>query len=556
MFRKLFEKYERAVSDGRERERLYRLYCAQCSLFLAWAAVFVALVLQFFFFPEGTNIPVGQIVAALVTVFLWFSTLIAAIVLSLLFRSAYKKIIARPPQAGEMPAMASYRQKVSEGQKSARKSMESPIRLIIGGALLMVAALILDSLRGSDEEGIGVLGGIGLGIFAVCLMSGLVWIVLVQSKRAAQGKSVEMQTEQEAAEIDAAQGRAHKYSLQADKNAQTYRYFFPDRKRFAETEELRKKQGKATRTVIGCCLVPAAVYLVLLFLPLEKIDAYVGYFFPSFITLILLAVILSMLPSTLRLKVLQKEQKAEIAADPSYELFVQINEKYEAFGKGKGRAIYFFMAGSVLLGYVLAVISPDSPLSLLSFLPLLIGTILNYRWVAQLRQDVLPIEAEIDKWAQGRLKLRIAGKEETALQAARSLRVGYSPQEKSFTGGKTGSFSLFLGESYLCLLVDAQSGAVEGLTGVLDLASLPQAQLSVPEGAEEGVLCAEGEALQYCSGTWIPFAPEPVYDADNQIVRLGDCGEGPLYKVLQNMWVRLGEKGELLGILCTQISLS
>lgn len=550
MFSKLFEKYARAVSDERERKKLYRLYCAQCILFLAWLAVFAALVLQFFFFPEGTNIPVGQIVAALITVFLWFSTLVAAIVLSFLFRSAYKKIITRPPQAGEMPAVVSYRQKVSEGEKKMRKSMAAPIRLIIGGALLMVAALILDSLRESGEEDIGVLGSVGIGIFGVCLMAAIMWIVLLQIKRTSEGESVQMQTEQESAEIDAAQGRTHKYSLQADKNAQTYRYFFPDRRRFAEAEEIRKKQGKVTRTVLWCALVLAAVYLVLLFLPLKQLDAYVGYFFPSFIALVLLAVILSMLPYARRLKILQKEQKEEIEKDPSYALFAQMYQKYEAFGKAKGRAIYIFMGSSVLLGYVLAVISPDSALSLLSFVLLLLGSVLNYKWVAQLRKDVLSIEAEIDRWALGRLKFRIES------ETAPSACVGVPAAEQTVQGGKEGSFPLFLGDTCLRLEADAQSGRVLALAGETDVAKMTQARLSLPSEAQEGVLCAEGEALQYCAGTWIPFASEPVYDAQSGVLRLGNCEEGPLYKVLPNVWVSLGEKGELRGMLCAQIGLS
>lgn len=169
---------------------------------------------------------------------------------------------------------------------------------------------------------------------------------------------------------------------------------------------------------------------------------------------------------------------------------------------------------------------------------------------AQLRKDVLPIEAEIDRWAQGRLKFRIES------ETAPSAYVGVPAAEQTVQGGKEGSFPLFLGDTCLRLEADAQSGRVLALAGETEVAKMTQARLSLPSEAQEGVLCAEGEALQYCAGTWIPFGSEPVYDAQSGVLRLGNCEEGPLYKVLPNVWVSLGEKGELCGILCVQIGLS
>ena len=126
MFKKFFAKYARAVSDGRERKRLYNLYCARIISEIIFFALCAAIIIESLIFSEAmetaeiTDLP---FIVFGVTLLLWIISAIVTLALWLSFRSAYKMILSSPARADEMPQVASYRQKVKADKKSTLRKL-------------------------------------------------------------------------------------------------------------------------------------------------------------------------------------------------------------------------------------------------------------------------------------------------------------------------------------------------------------------------------------------------------------------------------------------------
>lgn len=238
MLQKWFARYARAVHDAGERKALYRLYCAKVVAAAVFFALCAAILIEAFIFSdsfETAEIDAPFIVFGL-TLLLWFAAAATAFVLWLVFRLTYRRILTRPPQAGEMPEVASYREKTRADRKSDAKALRIPVAVLVLGLLVLLVTLVIDSVNNPDSAEPGLAAMIGIGIFAVCLCVFLLALIFIQYKKSAAGANIEAQTADEAEAIDAAQGRRHKYSLAADKNAASFRYLFPDEALRAQVE--------------------------------------------------------------------------------------------------------------------------------------------------------------------------------------------------------------------------------------------------------------------------------------------------------------------------------
>ena len=110
MFEKMFAKYARAVSDEREREWLYKKYRAKTVVSIVFyvlcaAVIAGALALEPYFEQDWA------FAVMTVLIFAWIGFAVAALCLWISFKRMYNTILNRPSYAGEMPEVASYRQK-------------------------------------------------------------------------------------------------------------------------------------------------------------------------------------------------------------------------------------------------------------------------------------------------------------------------------------------------------------------------------------------------------------------------------------------------------------
>ena len=401
MFENLFAKYARAISDENKRRELYAMYRLKIISLAIFLVLSIAMLVETFVFDPITDPKLLDIAFAVfgVTMLLWLVSAAVWLVCAIKFRLRYRAILNAPASAGEMPEVVSYRAKVRAGRKLTKPVIAGIIALVAGGAFL-IFAIFYDTFTSPDSQELGFLTNIAIYIFAVCFAAFLLLIFFSEYSKASAGRTTEMQTESESAAIDAASGRVHRYSLKSDKNAQSYRYLFPDESLRGEAEVVKARMQKFTTIAAMSSAIASLVLCGVLFAPFICAFEWSGYSVPIVITVITIAVVCAVIPFVKSLKRLEEEQKLQLESNPDFSLNLQIYRLYEAYSKGKGRVIYIFYALAAVLSYVLAALFPRTMLSLVGIIPLFIGIALNYVFVSQLRKSCLPIEEQIDKKAR------------------------------------------------------------------------------------------------------------------------------------------------------------
>lgn len=219
MFERWFAKYARAVSDERERKRLYKKFCAKIISFIVFYVVCLAVIVEVFALSDMLD--EGQpsaTIAFAATLILWLVCAIVTLILWLNFRSAYNRILERPASEGEMPEITQYRRKVAVNRIDMLKSIWWAWAAFAAGILLFTVFIAIEGGLNPDGGEFGVWGySAFVALISGCLVLffGLFFFAL---KRMQKGQSIEQPTEEEEKAIDDAQGRKHYYTLQSDKN--------------------------------------------------------------------------------------------------------------------------------------------------------------------------------------------------------------------------------------------------------------------------------------------------------------------------------------------------
>lgn len=397
MFEKWFAKYARAVSDDRERERLYKKYRAKTVASIIFSVLCIAMIaLAYVLEPYIEEEWAFTIMTVLI--FAWLGFGIAGICLWISFRRTYNSILKRSAYSGEMPEVTAYRQKVVDDKKSTFQKLWWA--WVIFGICVVgfIVCMVMETIQNPDGEEPGVWGIVSFFVLLAGALTIAFAYIIRNTIQLQQGKTFEQQTEREVHAIDKAQGRKHEYDLQADPNLQTYKYLFPNKQLYAEAEEIRKKYFKATTIGITVLAIISVVVILLLLLPgIFSGNTVPSYVVPLVFTLLFGGAILCILPMNSKLTAVEKKQKAELESNPAYALNLKWYRLYENFQKFKGKVLPVLIAFGIVLGWVLAIIFPDSAWELLMFIPMVIGLLLHNKFVKELRQEAIPIESEIDQ---------------------------------------------------------------------------------------------------------------------------------------------------------------
>lgn len=393
MFKKMFAKYARAVSDEREREWLYKKYRAKTVVSIVFyvlcaAVIAGALALEPYFEQDWA------LAVMTVLIFAWIGFAVAALCLWISFKRMYNTILNRPSYAGEMPEVASYRQKVSADKKSAFRKLWWAWLLFGLCAVVFIVCIVLETIQNPDSEEFGVWGTAAFWVLlAGALMLFFAYFINALLKQQ-KGKAIEQQTAPEAAAIDRAQGRKSTYDIRSDRNAQTdkmYTYLFPNEtlRERANAERIRRTKIITPAIIIFGIMSIAALALFLYF-------GLIGYSLPVMFTLLLGGTMLLSVCTVGKLKAIESEQKRELESNPEYAKNLEWYRLYDCFFKFKGKLLYLFLVAGIAAGWVLAILFPASGWSLLSVVPIMAGALINNRLVKDLRQKAIPIEKEID----------------------------------------------------------------------------------------------------------------------------------------------------------------
>lgn len=394
MFEKLFAKYARAVSDERERAWLYGKYRTKTVV----NAIFIALCVAFFVLAVVLNPYIEQdwvLLLMMALMFGWIGFGIASLCLLVSFKRTYRAILNRPAYEGEMPEVASYRQKVAADRKSTIKKMWWAWLIFGICAALFIALITVDTIKNPDGEEMGVYGSVGtLLLLAGALTLFFAYFISAVLKQQ-KGKAIEQQTATEAEAIDRAQGRETRYDPQADVNIQVekmFEYLFPNEELRERAHAERKRRTKIiTPTVV--ILGIAAIAAIFIF---ARFDLF-GYAIPAVYTLLFGGTALISVCTGGKLKAIEKEQKAELDSRSEYAKNLEWYRLYDNFYKFKGKIIYICLAAGTALGWALAIPFPPSSWPLISIVPVVVGIIVNSKLVNDLRKKALPIEKQIDE---------------------------------------------------------------------------------------------------------------------------------------------------------------
>lgn len=425
MFEKWFAKYARAVSDEGERRSLYKKYAAKIIALIVFyvlcAAALVGMIALENYLNESWAL--YTVTALLCT---WVISGIVALILWLSFKRAYREILNRPARSGEMPEVASYRQKVAQDKKSTFRKLWWAWLVFGICAVAFVALIAVEAIKNPDGEEMGVFGSVG----TLVLLAGVLTLffayfinaVLKQQK----GKAIEQQTAPEAAAIDRAQGRKSTYDIQSDRNAQIdkmYTYLFPDETLRERAHAERKRRTKIITPAIIILGIVSIVALVI-FLRFDLL----GYPLPVMLTLLLGGTALLSICTGGKLKAIESEQKRELESNPEYAKNLEWYNLNDNFHKFNGKIYFICLAVAIVLGWVLAILFPHDLWSLLAFVPIIIVVVINNKFVKDLRKKAIPIENEIDR--QNALREKACADTDTGENAVDEFKADCRGEEK------------------------------------------------------------------------------------------------------------------------------
>ena len=403
MFAKWFAKYARAVSDEREREWLYNKYRTKTVVSIIFYVLCVAIIAG----DLALNPYIEQdwaLAVMTVLIFAWIGFAVASLCLWISFKRTYSTILNRPSYAGEMPEVALYRQKVVKDKKSTFKKLWWAWLVFGICAVAFIALIAIETIKNPDGEEMGVCGSVGtLLLLAGALTLFFAYFISAVLKQQ-KGKAIEQQTASEAEAIDRAQGRKSTYDIRSDRNAQIdkmYTYLFPDEELRERAHAERKRRTKIMTPII-IILGVMSIAALTLFLRFGLM----GYPLPVMLTLLLGGTTLLSVCTGGKLKAIESKQKKELESNPEYAKNLEWYNLNDNFHKFNGKIYFIFLAFSIALGWLLAILFPYEAWSLFAFVPILIFIVFNNKMVKDLRQKVIPVEKEIDRQNAMREKAR------------------------------------------------------------------------------------------------------------------------------------------------------
>lgn len=396
MFGKMFEKYARVVPNGRRRAELYVKYRFKLVSYFLTAAASVALLVELVMAGLEEEPSDAVLAIVLATFFAWWGFFVMALVGFVRFRSAYKRALDSPREEGEPEEYAAYREKLKHARRAELKATGWALIIAVAGFLAMIALTATDFYLNPESEDLGLYSYLGIGAFAIGLAVYLVRLISYNTKTVAAGKNPEAVTADEQKAIDDYEGREQKYSLKRDVNLASLDYLFPTEELRHKVRLLREKQSKAVTAALIVSVVAALIAAVVLFSDVfgTKLS---GFAVPVFIAIVAVCTVAAATPFVVKTDAVEKEQKKLLESTPEFELNLAVYRKYESFSKVKGKTLLFATAISLATGFALAALFPDSLWSAASVLVLVAGLILNNYFVKGLREEVIPLEREIDE---------------------------------------------------------------------------------------------------------------------------------------------------------------
>ncbi len=393
MFKKLFTKYARAISDQQEGAELYDIFVKKNIALILTAVFWIAFLIEALIMGDPLNYNDIQMVVTALTLLAAGIAIVFFGIYWAKFKTRFSKVL-NAKDDGQSLQMQSYRSKMAEDKKNTKRALIVPFVIMVVAIIFLVVAIAIDVIKNpnGDETPLlttiaSVICGITVGIFIICTF-------VYSVKKSSDAKTLEMQTSDEVEKIDAEQGRVHKYSIKEDKNIQSFKYLFPDEKLCEQATRTQKKQIKA---LLWSVCVATVLALGTLFgvgftdlLP-------IGYAFLIAFTEIAVVIVGTTIPFLVKLSKFEKEQKRQLYENPAYAKNLEIYKLYEKHSKYRGKVVFLAFVVCYAVQILLAVLFPNETYCCASILIIFVGSFINNAFLASLRKKVVPLENEIDQ---------------------------------------------------------------------------------------------------------------------------------------------------------------
>lgn len=393
----MFKKYARAISSESERKKFFGLYLAKTILL---ALSLICLVVSSFIILTESEVEAitGQNDMIIFAFFFAFLILGAfALLLHINFKKKFSALLKRAPLESDMPEVVSYVSKINQEKVQEKKKTGWATWVMVLCLVLSFALIVIDVVIHPESE------EVSSPIFFLATALSVVGVLVFfyaryfyKVKKLSEGSSVEQITAKEVQAIDESQGRKTKYSLESDANLQTYKYLFPTKELCEAVTSEQKKHSKRTT---ACILISISVCLIAVFLLTSGLFGtfnYSGFIFPVIIAVTMGSVYLVSIPYAKKVNALEKQQKELLESIPEFEKNLQIYREYESFSKVKGKILPISVAICFLGSLITAFILPNSFLSVVWSILILVALYINSAFVKKLRMKVKPIEEQID----------------------------------------------------------------------------------------------------------------------------------------------------------------
>lgn len=531
MFDGMFAKYGRAVSDTCERKRLY-------GLFMRYIRAVASMLVFLFAIACETAIfhcigPSDVLFAASCISILGVAiSIVAAFWCHVKFKQEYCRILFRDPRPEEAPEVVAYRKKTREAMCGDTKSPGWAVALIVLGVVYMLVTLIVEAVNNPETDEFGALAISGIVVLCGCVSVYVFALLCRRLKQSANGELYEMSVEAEAKAIDAAQGRTHKYNVNADKNLSTLKYIMPD-------DELRIAADKIKNTYVKALFGSVIVFVVVAVVAGIILHAYgfSGYVAPVSMVIVELGTSLSVLHCTLGLSAIEKRQRIKLAEYPEfYADWLELYGVYDRYNRRERRIGWALLAAVQIIGFGLAIPFPQRPVSYVSFIGLFVWLFVNYKFTTALRTKLLPIEARIDAPVSVVFKAEYVDVEPCA------------KTECSCDGLEcVGDFSLSIDGSELELMCDSATGRVLAISGKLPIGGDEKANLAAIDRTKCGAVYAVGMGALPSGASRTIELVGVICDAESKWLQLGTFDADENISISENVIVSI-DKNKLVGI--------
>ncbi len=393
----MFKKYARAVDNERERKDLFVHYVLGVVFavitYLLLAVSFVAT----FMIEDG--MPLEQV--ALLENVMVFSALgftlfgIGWLIVHITFKARFKAIVKRSTYGTESPQVAEYRQNVVNENQTLKKRTGWSVWVMIVCIAVSVGLIVVDTIKNPESEEISSpIFIISVAVAVLGILTNFFANYFAKLKSLEAGNTAEQASDVQ--QIDAMQGRKYKYKTHEDKNLQNYKYLFPTEELRSQIEELNAKRQKQTSVCLIIGVVVAFVIATFAFGGEMLFGSLQGYFVPVFLTAYCIVSTVPSILFTVRGKPIENKQKEILLSDPSLALNLQVFNLYDDYGKKYGFIPYLSMALSIVGGYVLAILFPETMYSALTIILYFVLILIQSKQVQKLRIKAIEIERQID----------------------------------------------------------------------------------------------------------------------------------------------------------------